>query len=307
MTEATLAARALAFWDLPGARIELAARRENVVFRVTSKRGVHALRLHRRGYRTEAHIAAEINFMATLSHAGLRVPAPLPLRDGGLWIELDGILIDVLAWAPGAMLAAEAPAAERAACHRALGREMARLHTAADAWRVPDGFDRPAWNLDGLTGPEPLWGRAEDHPDLSAAERGLILDALALSRERLITARPDFGLIHADLVLENVLFDQGRPWLIDFDDFGWGYRAFELATALCRAEREPDYEATRAALIEGYLDERALDLTLLETFMTLRAFTYLGWITPRIGEPGAVERSARFVANALRRARGLLG
>lgn len=54
------------------------------------------------------------------------------------------------------------------------------------------------------------------------------------------------------------------------------------------------------------LNERPLDLTLLDMMMALRSMTYLGWIVPRMGEPGAAERSARFVESARRHARNVL-
>lgn len=306
MSDDALAVRALELWDLPGAKLRLAARRENVVYRAESGRGVHALRLHRPGMRGAGEIAAELEFMAAMAGAGLRVPAPLPAKDGALWQDVEGRLVSVLSWAPGASFGADTPRDERAAGFRALGREMARLHEAADGWSVPAGFERHAWDLDGLTGPRPLWGRCQDHPALSAVERALLEEALAAARGAIRAAKPDYGLIHADLLIENVLFDQGRPWLIDWDDSGWGYRLFDLATTILRAAREPDFDAAREALIEGYLAERALDMTLLDTFTALRAFTYLGWITERMGEPGAAERSGRFVETSLRLARALL-
>lgn len=306
MTEHDLPARALRFWDLPGAEARLAAQRENMVWRVDSARGRFALRQHRPGLRSVDQIGSELDFMAALARAGLCVPEPLPSASGALWHDLDGTLVDVLGWVPGAMLASDAPRIRRETCFRALGREMARLHRIADGWQVPDGFSRPAWDLDGLTGENRLWGNWQDHPSLADRDRALLAELQSLARRRLQDARPDFGLIHADLVIENVLYDGDQPWLIDFDDFGWGYRLFDLATVIWRAEREPDFGPARDALIGGYLDEHSLDLTLLDTMVALRSLTYLGWIVPRMAEPGATERSVRFVESARRHARNIL-
>ena len=41
-----------------------------------------------------------------------------------------------------------------------------------------------------------------------------------------------YSMIHADFVAENVLVDEGRVRLIDFDDAGFGWHLFELATSL---------------------------------------------------------------------------
>ena len=58
---------------------------------------------------------------------------------------------------------------------------------------------------------------------------------------------------------------------IDFDDGGFGYRLFEVATALLKHRGAADYAALAEALIEGYRAERELDATPLPLFMALRA------------------------------------
>ena len=301
-----LAARALAHWPLPDARLTLAAQRENLVWRVESGGRSHALRYHRPGLRSVAEIVSELDFMAALSAGGLSVPAPLPTREGRLWVALDGAVFDVLEWVPGLVLQPDTPVANRVAATRALGAAMARLHRIADAWQPPVAFSRPAWDAEGLTGAAPLWGPHWAHPHLSADQRDLLLRASANARRALDGADHDYGLIHADLVVENVLFDGAAPWLIDFDDFGHGYRLFELATVLLRAQRDPDYPAVRGALLDSYLGARPLDLEALDLFVALRSFTYVGWIVPRLDEPGARERSARFIARACRLAETLV-
>ncbi|HEY9095372.1 MAG TPA: phosphotransferase, partial [Hydrogenophaga sp.] len=108
----------------------------------------------------------------------------------------------------------------------------------------------------------------------------------------------DHGLIHADLVRENVLVSGERMGFLDFDDGGWGYRLFDLATTLLKFLDEPNYPALKDALLRGYLSARALDMASLDLFMALRAVTYVGWIVPRLGEEGAAQRSDRYVSTA---------
>lgn len=57
-------------------------------------------------------------------------------------------------------------------------------------------------------------------------------------------------------------------------------------------------DSLRAALLQGYLSERPIDLGLLPVFEAVRSFTYVGWIIPRLAEPGAAERNRRLVAEA---------
>ena len=47
----------------------------------------------------------------------------------------------------------------------------------------------------------------------------------------------DLGLIHADMVHENILIDGSSLVIIDFDYCGFGYRLFDLATALTKKKK----------------------------------------------------------------------
>lgn len=104
---------------------------------------------------------------------------------------------------------------------------MAEMHTLADRWIPPDGFSRPSWHADGLLGQQPLWGRFWDCEGLSSAQiaaLSALRNDLALQLATLPTPAKDFGLIHADLVRENVLVTESGVTFIDFDDAGHGFR-----------------------------------------------------------------------------------
>jgi Ser/Thr protein kinase RdoA (MazF antagonist) len=239
------------------------------------------------------------------------VPEPVATGGGALTAVAQGHVVDVLSWLPGAPLGRAGElqgVADRAGFCFELGRIMARMHEISDGWARPDGFSRPAWDRAGLLGEAPLWGRFWDHQGLSGAERDLLLQVREAANGVLagIEGGSDFGLIHADLLSENMLFDSGRISLIDFDDGGWGFRDFELATFLLRYGEAPDYADLRAALVEGYGARRAVKAEELDLFILLRALTYPGWIMARLKEPGAGERSARAIATAVAQARGWL-
>lgn len=294
---------ALALWGLEGAECSFVAGRENRVYRVRSATGDLALRIKRPGYRQEDELVSELVWLEAMDRAGLHVPRPVPARSGRLLERLGGNFVDVVGWLPGKPMGkSRTPlsVADRAGVFHALGAEMARLHAACDAWRQPPGFRRCRWDMDGLLGDAPLWGRFWDNPTLDPATRDLFLRFRQVARDRLGDPRTslDFGLIHADLVRENVLLDGPVIRMIDFDDGGFGYRLFDMATVLLKTMAEPDYSTLRACLIDGYLGRRALDLPLLDLFIAIRALTYVGWIVPRMAEDGGAERNARFVAEA---------
>ncbi len=311
------ASEALTNWDLGGQTPQLLKYRENAVFRITLKSGQPAvLRLHRPGYHDETALASELSWMAALREAGLRVPAPILTPNGRQNVSLAATQdfgdqhADIVTWMAGTPLGQSGtllgyPQERLAAIFHSLGEAMAQMHAATDAWMPPTSFCRPSWDDDGLLGENPLWGRFWDCPGLSPR------NAEHLSRLRLRLQKQlrelggldlDYGLIHADLVRENVLVDGDHVELIDFDDGGYGWRMFDIATALFKNRGEPHYQIMKSALIKGYRGVRPLPDSALETlplFMLLRSLTYIGWIGERPATPDAAERLQRYVADAL--------
>ncbi len=89
-----------------------------------------------------------------------------------------------------------------------------------------------------------------------------------------------YGLIHGDPSFGNVLFDGEILYLIDFDDFGYGYYVFDLAVGLAGAWGKPDFEENRAALFEGYGQIRELsqaEMGAVPAAMAARAASLIFW------------------------------
>lgn len=298
---------ALARWGLAQAEAKLAAERENQVFCVTSGAERFALRFHRPGYRSTPELESELAWTRALAAGGLSVANAHPSGSGRLIEELGGWQVDLLTWLDGAPMGQSNQFLDRPdkpLIYERLGQAMARLHTISDAWQPPAGFQRWSWDRDGLLGEAPLWGRFWDNPALDRADRNLMLRFRARAQADLQAQASDldFGLIHADLVRENVMVagvgDSLALSMIDFDDGGFGYRLFDIATALLKIQAEPDYAASKAALLQGYRGQRPLNTGPLALFMALRAATYVGWIVPRLAEAGAQERQTRFITAA---------
>lgn len=304
------AAKAAAVWGFESPRITLAAARENVVYRLDAGE-IYALRMHRVGYRSAEELRHELAWIGAMAEAGLPVPRPVALPSGALVTEVEGQLVSVVTWLGGAPLGAPGEmknVRDRPGFCRKLGEAMAALHEACDAWPPAKGFARPAWDRAGLLGDAPLWGRFWEHPDFNAAERDLLMAAREQADKDLaaLEGALDYGLIHADLVGQNVMWDGVNVGLIDFDDGGYGFRVFELATFLLRYMDEPDYPELRVALCEGYGVRAAIDPQELHLFLMLRAFTYPGWFMDRSDEPNTAARAARANATALKLAQAFM-
>ncbi len=295
---------ALQLWNLSGATYKLAAARENAVYHVQDGQRSYALRLHREGYRNDAELQSELQWMAVAAEGGLNVPEPIQAKNGAFLNQVDGVQVDVLTWLSGQPLQDcidRVSSADRIAIFRAIGRNMARLHDITDAWAPPTGFVRCAWDVEGLLGEQPVWDRFWENPDLTATDADLLLKVREVARETLnpIRSTLDYGLIHADLAPPNVMVDGDRVSFIDFDDGGFGFRLFEVATALFLHQRAPDFSDLKAALLDGYQRVRNLDTEHLELFFVLRSLTYVGWNITRMNENDGMQRNGRYIATAV--------
>lgn len=306
------ARRVLHCWGLPDQIPQLLKYRENAVFRVTlADGGKAALRLHRPGYHSRAALSSELVWMADLRRKGVLVPEPIASGDGAFLVALDigggaTQYADLIGWVDGDPLGESGrplggPRPELEAIFNAIGRQMARMHVAADGFGAPAGFERPSWNEAGLLGDAPFWGRFWDCDGLDGADRAFLSSVRADLTGRLasISRSLDKGLIHADLVRENVFVKDGTVAFIDFDDCGFGFRLFDIATALLRNRREPDYPAIRDALLAGYVSIRpamATEFVHLPLFLLLRSVTYVGWAGARPELPDSEDRVRRYVA-----------
>ena len=166
-------------------------------------------------------------------------------------------------------------------------------------------MQRHAWDHDGLVGDKPLWGEFWKLEALTDDQRRKLLEIKSAVSEALNAYgcdKDNFGLIHADLVPENVMIRDGAIQLIDFDDAGFGWHMFEIATALHWLKDEPQYELIESSVLAGYQQVRNLsarDLDALPLFFIARSLTYLGWVHTRSHTQTAVEMTPMIIDIAL--------
>jgi Ser/Thr protein kinase RdoA (MazF antagonist) len=303
---------ALSAWGLQDCPVTLIAARENEVFRVDGPEGPTVLRLHRKGYRSQAELASELDWMAELTRHGVRVPQPIATLRGDRCVAVNGRLADMLTFLDGQPLMAggqwAANATPEDSAHE-IGATLAQLHDLSDRWQRPAEFCRPHWNVMGLVGPTPLWDRFWQNPVLSPAQADLFTAFRDRAERDLTELFPglDYGLIHADAVPENVMVSKDGVFLIDFDDGGFGFRLFDLATTANRLDRHDPTGRAGQQFLQGYSTSRPIDLSALPLFRALRGMTYVGWVISRMGESGAATRCTRFIAEAEARALAYLG
>jgi Ser/Thr protein kinase RdoA (MazF antagonist) len=323
-----LAAAALQQWDLQGSEIELIKYRENAVFKIVTTDGTrYALRIHRYGYHSDDELRSELQWLVALDEAGIAVPEALPTITGEFFthVKVDQVpeprQVDLLAWLEGKQLGSLEEGVDDQGAgtednYHTIGTLAARVHNQAVDWRPPAGFVRHAWDADGLVGDHPFWAEFWELEALTPEERDLLITARDRVREDLAAyaAKPEnaqrYSMIHADFVVENLLVDGSTVRLIDFDDAGFGWHLFELATALYFEMEEDFFPRAFDAMIAGYREHRELpdeQVAQMPLFFLARSFTYLGWVHTRSETQTAKELTPMLVSKCCGLARDYLG
>jgi Ser/Thr protein kinase RdoA (MazF antagonist) len=293
-----LAQKALAAYGLEGARLGFVQYTANMIYRVDEPGmaaapvagspyipGCYVLRIH--GMGDEKAIYSELTWLRALNaEADLPVPAPVPTLDGSLVtvISTTGIphrwVVSLLRWLDGRKL----EKGLRPKHLMALGQVMARLHDFSAIWQPPAGFTRPCWDWDGQLGGrsfgQPVEELVDSMPIPFQAPFLQVSQEARQAMQALGNGADAFGLIHADMYPENVLFRGGEAYPIDFEDLGYGYWIWDIAVALCTWAWGVDWERMRDAFREGYARVRALpeaQWALLDLFVATQFATMLLW------------------------------
>jgi len=287
-----LARTGLVEWGLGGARVELVKYRENAVFCVTANGGDRSiLRVHRPRYRTDDDIRSELAWMRALSGDGVATPLAIPARSGDYVVTVAAADVpeprqcDLMNWVagspPGTLEGGvEASDDEVRALYRNVGHLAARLQEHAARWTRPASFSRPSWDIAALVGDSPTFGRFWELDGIGEEQMPILLAARDRVRQRLERLGPADVLVHGDLVPDNILIDGAITRVIDFDDFGWSWPGFELATSLFPLQVSGGFDAGLEGYLQGYGELRAfpeIDLELLPDLLIARSLSYLGW------------------------------
>lgn len=266
--------------------------------------GRSVLRVHRLGYHSEAEIASELLWMDALrAEAGVRTPRVLAAADGRRIVTaVDGASGEQRSCVRFEFLPGTEPVGDSVEHFAELGEITARMHQHARQWPRPPGFTRFHWDYDAAFGAQARWGRWQDGMGVGPAEREVLgrLDAALRARLAAFGTGPQrYGLVHADTRLANLLVDDGKVSVIDFDDSGFSWYLYDVGTSVSFFEHEPQVPALVDGWLEGYrrvLDLPAEDEAEIWTFILYRRLLLVAWI----GSHPAVDIAAELGAGYTR-------
>jgi len=229
---------------------------------------------------TTAAILEEHLFVAELAEREIPAVPPLVLN-GKTLNEFEGFRFAVTP-----RLSGRSPELDNLDTLTWMGRFIGRIH-AIGALRP--FVERPTLDIQSF-GVEPREFLLVNHfvpPDLLPAWESV--SALALDGVREIFAGAghiNTQRLHGDCHASNVLWNDGGPHFVDFDDCRMGPAVQDL-WMLLSGDREAMGQQLRA-IISGYEDFCEFDdneLQLIEALRTLRLLHYSGWIARRWNDP----------------------
>ena len=133
-------------------------------------------------------------------------------------------------------------------------------------------------------GEHAAWGDWRAFPEMTPEAENILSEVSRIIKRRLErygTNENNFGLIHADLRLANLLIEGDQIKVIDFDDCGFGWHLHDLASALSFIEDKPIVPKLVNAWLAGYkkvLPFTDTDFEEIDTFIMMRRLQLTAWL-----------------------------
>ena len=296
-----VAAGALRQWGMEDAAVSWLAYSSNAVFDVKTTDAQYVLRLSLADRIQESRLRSELLWLRAIRQGtDLLAPNPASVKVAGeerLYAVAPHELLPPPQYAYCTLfdhIAGQGKTARElnTADVYGIGCYLGRLHQDAQ-FEAPADFDRPRLGQQGLFGAESPYQSAKESCALDAGQRDVfenVAQVVGQVMARLDGESDNFGLIHADLLAKNVLYQGAAIAALDFEYCGWGYFLYDLAPLLwqLRGERSEDYSRLEDALLDGYLSARPdapVDREAIEAFIAARQLASCRWLLQNLHHP----------------------
>lgn len=285
-----LAQRLETAYSLQHVRCRLISATLRDVYLVISTVGRHILIVYPSAPHTYDDILAEWRFVSYLARRSVPVAPAVAASSGEYLLTFqapEGQRHAVLtAYVPGEQLRRR-PSANAT---RHYGETIASIHRLADQapasflripHTIPTRLERAIAAIQAA-----LIDRPTERSYLSSCGAELQSRLLSLSHDA-----PAYGLIHGDVIRANALVQpDGNVTVIDFDWYGPGWRAYDIASYLLTIRGDANEQSYAEAFLSGYGSVRTLtagEYRLLPLFEAVRAVLEIGTPAQYVNEWGS--------------------
>lgn len=266
--------------------LKLLCQSENATFVVKTAQKQYALRIHRPNYHSKQQIESELLWLDALNAQGISVPIAIADCQGNKVqtlalthnISRHAVLFH---WVQGVM-----PTADNIDPNdfKQLGEITAKLHLHSKSWDRSADFQRIVWDHESMVFADGHWGDWRHAPHLKSTDHAVIDEAIfRISTElnQFGKSKDRYGLIHADLRLTNLLINNHKVGVIDFDDCGMSWFMHDLAAAISFNEHYAAAPTWIEQWLNGYEKNghiSAEEYALIPTFIMQRRIQLMAWV-----------------------------
>lgn len=289
-------------WQLTDATIEWLSFTHNAVFDVSHNNLAYVLKMvSTKAPQAHNPVAREYRLLSRLSELGDSIPRIVRQDDESPYVahSADSIVYAVLYH----KYVGSSPTNETItpAIMRKLGTWLGHFHNTQ-----PDLTGLPLIHLDwdGLFADTGIYYPGDENMGVFTPEQHTIIAAVTervrLAMQAIGQAEAQFGLIHGDLLLKNILLDDDSNLrILDFEYCGRGYYLYDLTPSLWQLKPHPDYARFASALWDAYLQARpqaAPHHHWLETLIAARQVASMRWVAANQQNPYVVGKVEHILA-----------
>ena len=193
----------------------------NVNYNVETDHAHYFLRLNRG--KAEEDVAYEAELLAELVARGVRTPRPSIAADGKSFVVYQNEFFSLFPFKPGKHVFPLDGVTEEISA--SVGRALRDVHRAGES--LLQSFSR-----ESRYHPREVRRRFDNfrgHPETRPYEEELLREFNWLERQDPVRQSATTSVIHGDLFPDNVLFDHGDLWLLDFEQASTGSIVYDLA------------------------------------------------------------------------------
>lgn len=258
---------------------------ENIIFKISFDNDCHeevVFRIHRPGYHDMDELNAELIWMDEISaETDIKLPLVYKGKDGEFIVDFEGYKCSVISFLYGTVLG-KLDDDELNKAMVEMGEITAKLHTQSENRASRKKLKRFEWDVHNFFDNDGVWGGYRMYPDLTNNQLSVLEKcekAIVCKLEDYGRTSNHYGLIHADLHFFNVIRNEGKNQIFDFDDCGYGFFMYDLGCTLVTYSK--DLEKLTDAWVSGYEKVRRLsdeDKKMLPVFILIRRIVRLAWL-----------------------------